>query len=1107
MIMNDSIIKLHPKNYKEIPNRIIFYMNEQKISENDFKIIFKELRSSKTLVVTSYKKDLAAERRYSLYIGSHVMNFMGCDYQNLQCTSLLCGKRAKEKKEKLYKTRIFTIIPTGGVFVVYNKEIHPEVTDNSWKMDQDVYNELLDCMEGYFDSEDEEDDEKKENRIRVSDRFRRNIIQPFQDYTDKEHWVEQYKMIQGEGVGYFKRQFCEKNDKGAVYKFYSNDINANPEKEFFHVGDRIAVIDNTNAEYATDIGYLEEIDNESTDCAIFHVAFYHQFDDTDIPNMGKLVIAVNDTQTKVRNRVIRSLERCGVESKYMYQVFRDFSVQGYENIPDDLKEYLVEKMADKYPPNQMQLEAIIKGILTEDILLVLGPPGTGKTTVISYWVEYFIQNRKRVLISSQNNAAVDNVLARFGTMAETVRLGNENKVQENCKPYLPKNKIAAMHKHFNENNNRIKKEIIQNKEEVKKYINRLQNYQELYHLLNERSKECDELINSINKKIHTPTETYSQINVIKGEIDFILEERAHKEIFLQEYQRKNFVIKFLRRKYAQRVRKELALSKEKLLFFRKKYVDLVSVYNDTVHELGNIMTEIRHKQVVNKYYGTLQKLKAFTNEACLPDFLPKFIGEVATLYCNPKYQMDYNENIKIVEQQKIIMENIKKSIFKMETALTEWNDLVNNERNDIMQNALLETCQIVGATCIGINSNRDFANVKFDVAIVDEAGQIQIHNALIPMSRARKNLLLGDYKQIPPCANEDVIAACDADEIDTKLLNMSFFEYLFGEMRKKTIACLESQGFDRSDMLKPILSEYKPQPYKQFAPGIVQDMIVRVTKNPKKLVNLNSQFRMPGNISDIISEWFYEGNYHSSYNMENFIPLVPRTDKPLVIISTSRVNNRTESQPDSKMGYQNRYEARLISYIVNEVIDAQPNTEREAFIEKIEEYIGIISAYGAQVRLIRECLSKQNLGISDSQIRSMVASLDSFQGQERPLILYSLTRSTEFKKADMGRVGFMKELRRLNVAFTRCQKQLIIVGDIKYLTECNNMGKVQEGSVLPCMNQEESKTITQEMIDQCAECEVECEKKFARFMRLLVQHVEEGAGNWLQSEAYMGRNI
>lgn len=155
-------------------------------------------------------------------------------------------------------------------------------------------------------------------------------------------------------------------------------------------------------------------------------------------------MAVNDTQTRVRSKVIRSMERCKLESKYMYHVFDDFSVDGYEEIQDDLKDYLVEKMASQYPPNQMQLEAIIKGILTEDLLLVLGPPGTGKTTVISFWVEYFIKKGLRVLISSQNNAAVDNVLARFGTIAETVRLGNENKVQDNCKAYLPQNKIASM---------------------------------------------------------------------------------------------------------------------------------------------------------------------------------------------------------------------------------------------------------------------------------------------------------------------------------------------------------------------------------------------------------------------------------------------------------------------------------------------------------------------------------------------------------------------------------------------------------------------------------------------------------------------------------------
>ena len=82
---------------------------------------------------------------------------------------------------------------------------------------------------------------------------------------------------------------------------------------------------------------------------------------------------------------------------------------------------------------------------------------------------------------------------------------------------------------------------------------------------------------------------------------------------------------------------------------------------------------------------------------------------------------------------------------------------------------------------------------------------------------------------------------------------MSFFEYIFEAMRKKTIDRLESQGLDRSLILKPVLEDYEAEPYKKFEPETVQDMIKRVTEDPKKLVNLNSQFRMPGNISDIIS--------------------------------------------------------------------------------------------------------------------------------------------------------------------------------------------------------------------------------------------------------------
>lgn len=772
-------------------------------------------------------------------------------------------------------------------------------------MEQSVLNNLLDSMEAYFEADDANEDgsDAKKEKIKISERFRRNIIRPFRDYTDKENWVEQYKQAQGDGIGYFRREFIRKNDKGPVYGFYSTDANANPENGAFSIGDRVTVIDTNGTEHGVYTGVVEDIDDESDDAVILSIAIYHQADDIDIPLTGKLVMAVNDTQTRVRSKVIRSMERCKLESKYMYHVFDDFSVDGYEEIQDDLKDYLVEKMASQYPPNQMQLEAIIKGILTEDLLLVLGPPGTGKTTVISFWVEYFIKKGLRVLISSQNNAAVDNVLARFGTIAETVRLGNENKVQDNCKAYLPQNKIASMQDYYNQNYDRVQEELEYNKEEIRLYKGRLEIYKKLYETYFERKKVLDEYIAMNRENMRRIAELYENVEKVEKELDSLLEYRARKEIFLQVYETKSFLVRLLRKRYFNRAKAELEEGEPYLKTLREKYVQSIDAYNSMTKVAEQQNLEYRDKNVESAYNESLRLLKEYSQKTSTDEFLPKFRGEISKLYDTPCFEIEPSNNWTIIMSEAEALASLEKIISKMSRALGEWNDIVNNERNDIMQNALLETCKIVGATCIGINSNKDFANVKFDVAIIDEAGQIQIHNALIPMSRARKNLLLGDYKQIPPCANDDVVAACEADEIDTKLLNMSFFEYIFEAMRKKTIDRLESQGLDRSLILKPVLEDYEAEPYKKFEPETVQDMIKRVTEDPKKLVNLNSQFRMPGNISDIISEWFYEGNYHSSYNMDKFSAIVPGTDKPLVVISTSKAKKRKESQPASKMGF------------------------------------------------------------------------------------------------------------------------------------------------------------------------------------------------------------
>ena len=79
--------------------------------------------------------------------------------------------------------------------------------------------------------------------------------------------------------------------------------------------------------------------------------------------------------------------------------------------------------------------------------------------------------------------------------------------------------------------------------------------------------------------------------------------------------------------------------------------------------------------------------------------------------------------------------------------------------------------------------------------------------------------------------------------------------------------------------------------------------------------------------------------------------------------------------------------------------------EQAEYLGKLGDKLGVISAYGAQVRHIRQVLCRR-LHISAAEAATAVASLDSFQGQERDLIIYSLTRSDR-KRSTQARVGFL----------------------------------------------------------------------------------------------------
>ncbi len=204
-------------------------------------------------------------------------------------------------------------------------------------------------------------------------------------------------------------------------------------------------------------------------------------------------------------------------------------------------------------------------------------------------------------------------------------------------------------------------------------------------------------------------------------------------------------------------------------------------------------------------------------------------------------------------------------------------------------------------------------------------------------------------------------------------------------------------------------------------------------KSPNKII-LDTQFRMPKEIADLLSDAFYEGSYKSFPLKSNLPPLVDILEKPFCLIDTFDYGvNRYENDKVIN-GVKKRFnvlEATIIVDLVDYLLVKNLVNHSE---------IGIIVPYKDQLRYIRDMLvDRLKERYSKEEIYQMIGTLDSFQGQERDLIIYGITRSNR-RPPKSKRIGFLSELRRFNVALSRPKKQVVIVGDFKFLMECENDG-------------------------------------------------------------------
>ena len=195
-----------------------------------------------------------------------------------------------------------------------------------------------------------------------------------------------------------------------------------------------------------------------------------------------------------------------------------------------------------------------------------------------------------------------------------------------------------------------------------------------------------------------------------------------------------------------------------------------------------------------------------------------------------------------------------------------------------------------------------------------------------------------------------------------------------------------------------------------------------VQQKPSAVSLLKVQYRMHEAIMRFPSEWFYNGELEAAPEVRNRGIL--DFDTPMNWIDASEMDFHEEFVGES-FGRINKQEANLLLQ------------ELEAYISRIgkarilDESIdfGLISPYKAQVQYLR---SKIRGSSFLRPFRSLITvnTVDGFQGQERDVVFISLVRANED-----GQIGFLNDLRRMNVAITRARMKLVILGDATTLTK------------------------------------------------------------------------
>lgn len=416
--------------------------------------------------------------------------------------------------------------------------------------------------------------------------------------------------------------------------------------------------------------------------------------------------------------------------------------------------------------------------------------------------------------------------------------------------------------------------------------------------------------------------------------------------------------------------------------FEPKRDELERAIDSIEMELENISKKVESNiKVVNRIINSESEIHDVIDDTILKSLKDDFVD----------FKEASNENLikskRWLNLQKMWVEKIEKS---------------SNDEYENIKDVYIDLANVVGATCTETGKYKFWKEKgrEFDLVIIDEVSKATPPELLMPMLLGKQMVLVGDHQQLPPIfrMNEDELTVNEIDDKEQIKELLKKYEHLV------TSSYFREMFEDADESLKArLVTQYRMHPaimnaINQFYPH--EHRLQNGIENPDE--NRKNIYLIKGKNGDLSS-----------------------SKSHLMWIDTGKLPDGRNNLENKETGrFKSRYNKFEVETIRKILISFNKQFEQQEKKDGKGQDIAIISFYAGQIRKLKQMETELLNSNLINNLKCRIGTVDRFQGMESPIVIVSLVSSPKGNRP----TSFVKEFRRINVALSRAQSLLVIVG-------------------------------------------------------------------------------